>query len=72
LTSPTGKREHKPVALPPDDRVYLDGYIATQRHFIAGLISGAEHETRASDNLKTMDVVWTAYRSAEEGRTLAV
>ena len=30
----------------------------------------AEHETRAADTLKTMDVIWTAYRSAEEGRTL--
>ena len=37
-----------------------------------GLLTGAEHETRASDNLKTMDVVWAAYRSAEEGRTVSV
>jgi predicted dehydrogenase len=72
LTSPTGKRERKTVALPRDDQVYLDGYVATQRHFIEGLISGAEHETRASDNLKTMDVVWAAYRSADEGRTLTL
>jgi D-apiose dehydrogenase len=72
LISPSGKREHRPVALPPDDQVYVDGYAATQRHFIEGLLSGAEHETRASDNLKTMEVIWAAYRSAEEGRTLAV
>jgi predicted dehydrogenase len=71
-TSPTGKRERKTIALPPDDQVYRDGFVAAQRHFIEGLLSGAEHETRASDNLKTMDVVWTAYRSAEEGRTLSV
>jgi predicted dehydrogenase len=70
--SPTGRRERKPVALPPDETVYLEGFIATQRHFIDGLLSGAEHETRASDNLKTMDVIWAAYRSAEEGRTLSV
>jgi D-apiose dehydrogenase len=70
LTSPGGQRERRPVTLPPDDQVYVDGYAATQRHFIDGLLSGAEHETRASDNLKTMDVIWTAYRSAEEGRTL--
>ena len=56
----------------PDDQVYVDGYAATQRHFIEGLLTGAEHETRASDNLKTMDVIWAAYRSAEEGRTLSV
>jgi predicted dehydrogenase len=71
-TSPTGKCERKPVALPADDQVYLDGYIATQRHFIEGLISGAKHETRASDNLKTMEVVWAAYRSADEARTFTV
>jgi predicted dehydrogenase len=72
LLSPTGKRERRPVLLPPDDEVYVEGYVATQQHFIAGLLSGEEHETRASDNLKTMDVVWAAYRSAEEGRTLSM
>jgi predicted dehydrogenase len=72
LISPTGKRERRPVALPPDDQVYGDAFVAVQRHFIEGLLTGAEHETRASDNLKTMDVVWAAYRSAEEGRTLAI
>jgi predicted dehydrogenase len=72
FTSPTGKIERRPVALPPDDRVYVEGYIATQRHFIDGLLHGTEHETRATDNLKTMEVVWAAYRSAEEGRTMAL
>jgi D-apiose dehydrogenase len=71
-TGPDGRRERKPVPLPEDDLVYVEGYTATNRHFIEGLLTGAEHETRASDNLKTMDVVWAAYRSAEEGRTLAV
>ena len=65
--SPTGRRERISVNLPPDDQVYVDGYVATQRHFINGLLTGAEHETRASDTLRTMDVVWTAYRAAEEG-----
>ena len=69
---PTGRRERKPVVLPPDDQVYSDGYSATQQHFLDGLITGAEHETRASDTLRTMDVVWTAYRAAEEGRSLKV
>jgi predicted dehydrogenase len=69
---PSGRREQKAVSLPPSDQVYVEGFVATQRHFISGLLTGAEHETRASDTLRTMDVVWTAYRSAEEGRTLAV
>jgi predicted dehydrogenase len=72
LIDPTGRRERRPVTLPRGDEVYVDGYAATQRHFIEGLLSGAVHETSGSDNLKTMDVVWAAYRSAEQGRTLAV
>jgi predicted dehydrogenase len=71
-TSPTGRTERKDVPLPPDDRVYVEGYAATQRHFVQGLLQDMEHETRATDTLRTMDVVWTAYRSAEEGRTLDV
>jgi D-apiose dehydrogenase len=72
LITPTGQTERHPVALPPDNLVYVDGYAATQRHFIDGLLSGQPHETSAADNLKTMDIVWTAYRSAEEGRRLFV
>ena len=66
---PTGSRERRPVILPPDYQVCIDGYVATQQHFVSGLITGAEHETQATDTLRTMDVVWTAYRPAEEGRT---
>jgi predicted dehydrogenase len=70
--SPDGRRARTTVPLPPDDEVYVEGYAATQRHFIDGLLTGAEHQTRASDNLKTMDVVWAAYRSAEEGCTMFI
>jgi predicted dehydrogenase len=59
-----------PVALPPPDRVYGDGYRATQAHFLEGLLRGTTHETSGVETLKTMDVVWNAYRAAEEGRTL--
>ena len=68
MDRPDRDRERKPVILPPDDQVYIEGYVATQQHFVTGLITGAEHETQATDTLRTMDVVWTAYRSAEEGR----
>jgi D-apiose dehydrogenase len=68
----SGEAERRPVALPADDLVYVDGYAATQRHFIEGLVMNHDHETSASDNLKTMDVVWAAYRSAEEGRTVTL
>jgi predicted dehydrogenase len=59
-----------PAALPTEDRVYLDGYRAAQAHFIAGLLEGVEHETSASETLKTMDIIWSAYRAAEEGRAV--
>ena len=67
-----GRSERRPVDLPPNDQVYVDGYVATQRHFIHGLSSGESHETSARDNLKTMDVVWASYVSAEEGRGVSL
>jgi predicted dehydrogenase len=72
LVSLTGERDRRTVLLAPDDEVYIDGYVATQRHFIHGLLSGEEHETGAADNLRTMEVVWAAYRSADEGRAITV
>jgi predicted dehydrogenase len=65
-----GRTRHIPVPLSPDDRVYLDGYIATQTHFIHGLIRGTPHETSGAETLKTMDILWTAYESAEAGHTI--
>jgi predicted dehydrogenase len=70
LVRPSGERELRPVDLPPDDQVYGAVYATVQRHFIEGLLTGVEHETSASDNLKTMEVVWAAYRSAEERRVV--
>jgi predicted dehydrogenase len=69
---PTGTTERRPVALPPDDQVYLGGYVATQAHFIEGLLGGSAHETSGADTLRTMEVVWSAYRSAEEGRCVSI
>ncbi|MHC5540389.1 hypothetical protein ACYOEI_19380, partial [Singulisphaera rosea] len=58
--------------LPPPDRVYVDGYAATQAHFLAGLLDTLPHETNGADTLKTMDVVWAAYLSDLERRTIPV
>jgi predicted dehydrogenase len=65
-----GRTRAIPVELPPDDRVYVEGYRATQAHFIDGLRRGLAHETDGGETLKTMDVVWTAYDAAEQGRRL--
>ncbi|WP_422929600.1 Gfo/Idh/MocA family protein [Singulisphaera sp. PoT] len=67
-----GERSSAPVDLPPADQVYLSAYAATQHHFISGLIAGTPHETSALDTLKTMDIVWAAYESADERRTIVV
>lgn len=67
-----GRCERRPVALPSDDAVYVRGYVDAQTHFIEGLLHGGPHETSGADTLKTMDVVWSAYRSAEEGRAITL
>ena len=60
------------MPLPPFDQVYVAAYTATQSHFIDGLITRRAHETDGLDTLRTMDVVWAAYRSSEEGRSVAL
>lgn len=67
-----GRAERRRVDLPGDDEVYLEGYVATQAHFVSGLVDGSEHETCGTDNLKTMEAVWAAYRSVDEGRVIAL
>ena len=70
FVSLTGTTERRHVSLPPDHLVYLDGYVATQTHFIDGIRRRTPHETTGRDTLRTMDVVWSAYQSAAEGRTI--
>lgn len=65
-----GQLERRAVELPPDDEVYLQGYLATQAHFLEGLLRHREHETSGADNLKTMEAVWAAYQSIEEDRVI--
>jgi predicted dehydrogenase len=63
-----GSTERIPVALPPDDQVYVDAYVATQRHFVEGVRTGGPLETDGHQSLRTMEVLWAGYRSAESGR----
>ncbi len=66
-----GETDRRPVPLPESDsEVYLQGYIATQSHFLDGLLQGTEHETSGRETLKTMDILWAGYRSAREQRTV--
>lgn len=67
---PSGRAEVMAVALPPAERIYLDGYAATQAHFIEGLLTGRPHETGGRETLRTMEVIWAGYRSAETGQVV--
>lgn len=62
-----GQVELRQSPMPPDDRVYVEAYAATQAHFIEGVIRESEHATSGRDTLKTMEVVWRAYESADAG-----
>jgi len=48
------------------------GYQAMQQHFVGCLASGIEAETSGRETLKTMELVFGAYRSAETGHTYRV
>ena len=47
-------------------------FVAAQRHFIQCLQTGQEPGTSGAETLKTMALVFAAYRSAEEGRVVQV
>jgi predicted dehydrogenase len=53
---------------PPD--TIPQSFVAAQRHFIECLDSGAEPETSGPQTLRTMALVFGAYRSAAEGRVV--
>jgi len=55
----------------PEDTVN-QSFVATQRHFIDCVQTGREAETSGPQTLRTMALVFGAYRSAEEGRVVAL
>ena len=67
-----GRAERRAVPMPPDDDVYRAAFVATQQHFLQGLIHATPHETDGSDAFRTMNVVWAAYRSASDGTTVSL
>ena len=60
------EHEHWPFS----QNAVAKSHVAAQQHFIDCLESGAEFETSGVETLKTMTLVYTAYRSAEEGRSI--
>lgn len=46
--------------------------LAAQRHFVRCLATGTEPDTSGADNLKTLELTFGAYRSADTGRLVRV
>jgi len=63
-------RDEEHQTWPFPDATEAESRVITQRHFISCLDSGAEFETSGRETLKTMALLWSCYRSAEEGKTL--
>jgi predicted dehydrogenase len=55
----------------PEDTIPRS-FVATQQHFVDCLRSGRAAETSGAETLKTMALVFGAYRSAREGRVVAL
>jgi predicted dehydrogenase len=72
FVSLSGAARRIEVELPPREQVYVDAFVKAQSHYIDACVSGAPHETSGADTLKTMDVIWAAYRSSESQRVEAV
>ena len=53
------------------ESAFLQSYRAELTHFVAILKGDAQYET-PTDQLQVMDVMEAAYRSAEEGREIAL
>ena len=51
-----------------DEGTYAKSFVATQRHFIECLNVGHPPETIGKETLKTMALVFAAYRSGQDGR----
>ena len=63
----------QPIEVPPldaSDRV--DGHLGIIRDFIRAIETGTEPETRGSDNIKSLAMVFGAIESAETGRRVAI
>lgn len=65
-----GAPRHHTYEIPPG---YRGGStVATQRHFVDCLHTGAPFETSAADYLRTTELVFAAYESAERGEPVAL
>lgn len=73
-----GRMEERDVTPPvppwgtPGRHLIQDSVIEIQRHWLDALAGGRPLATSGADNLRTLDLVFAAYDSAESGRAVAV
>jgi predicted dehydrogenase len=64
----TERRPAHPGMTPTE--AYQASYVAAQQHFVDCLRSGQPAESEATDNLKTLAIVWAASESADHNRVV--
>jgi len=63
----------EPVDVPPlDPRDRVGGHLGVIQDFVAAVRDGSEPETRGTDNIKSLAMVFGAIDSAETGRRIAI
>jgi predicted dehydrogenase len=60
----------EPVENEPEGAV--NAFARLQAHFVECIRTGMTPLTRGEDNLRTLELVFTAYRSAEEQRVIQI
>ena len=63
----------QPVAVPPlDPGDRIGGHLGVMQDFLAAVGDGSEPETRGTDNIKSLAMVFGAIESAETGRHVPI
>jgi predicted dehydrogenase len=63
----------EPIAVPPlDPSERVDGHLGVIRDFVRAVENGTEPETRGTDNIKSLAMVFGAVESAESGRRVEI
>lgn len=70
LDGPEGRRELQPeYSL---ENAYASSYATTIAHFVEGLLNDRPFETSGDDNLRTLSLVFAAYRSAKTNQVVTL
>jgi len=56
----------------PDYEVVQSSIVATNKNWIDSFLAGKEPETSGKDNLKTLELVYSAYESAKTGKVIKI